>query len=66
MVEHFGKKPPRGNVEALYAGTLREIGTAWCHYDIQILIEQEDIKITLSKLVKKILNLTLTQLRPQI
>ena len=22
------KKPPRGNVEALYAGTLREIGTA--------------------------------------
>jgi len=28
------KKPPRGNVEALDASTLREVGTAWCHNDI--------------------------------
>jgi hypothetical protein len=66
LAEHFDKKPPRGNVEALDTGTLREIETTWCHYDILILNEQENIKITLSKLVKKILNLTLTQLRRQI
>ena len=28
LAEQFDKKPPRGNVEALSAGTLREIETA--------------------------------------
>ena len=28
LAEHTDEKPPRGNVEALNAGTLREIGTA--------------------------------------
>ncbi len=28
------KKPPRGNVEALDASTLREVETAWYHNDI--------------------------------
>ena len=28
------KKPPRGNVEALHACTLREVGTAQYHNDI--------------------------------
>ena len=28
------KKPPRGNVEALHACTLREVGTARYHNDI--------------------------------
>jgi hypothetical protein len=32
------KKPPRGNVEALHAFTLREVGTAQYHIDILKLI----------------------------
>ena len=60
------KKPPRSNVEALHPCTLREVGTAQYHNDILKLIKQENMKITLSKLFKKNLNLTLTEVFHQI
>ena len=34
LANPLDKKPPRGNVEALHACTLREVGTARYHNDI--------------------------------
>ncbi|MDC3002561.1 hypothetical protein OAZ20_00590 [Paracoccaceae bacterium] len=38
LAVRLDKKPPRGNVEALHACTLREVGTAQYHNDILKLI----------------------------